>query len=77
MEGSDTLIKDRAVEEWTGNLVGRMHNARVTLDDMANELGCGKSYVSMVLNCSRSPTDAREKFEAAFDAIVSKREAEA
>ena len=26
-------------EKWTGDLIGRMHNARVTRQDIATELG--------------------------------------
>lgn len=60
-------------EEWTGVLIGKMHNADVTQDELATELGWGKSYVSMILNGQRSPTDARSKLESAFEAIVTSR----
>lgn len=60
-------------EEWTGNLIGRMHNADVTFEELGNEVGCGKPYISMILNGSRSPAGAREKLETAFDEIVKRR----
>lgn len=60
-------------EEWTGNLVGRMHNADVKASDLAEKLGWTTSYVSMVLNCKRSPVGAREKLEAAFDSVVAEK----
>lgn len=72
-ERSDTLKKEITVDPWTGDMVGRMHNARITLEDMAKEMGCTKGYVSMILNGARSPKDAQERFESAFDAIMSKR----
>lgn len=64
-------MKER--EEWTGNLVGRMHNAYVTNDDIAVELGVTKAYVSMILNGARKPAGIQERMEAAFEAIVGRR----
>ena len=61
------------VEKWTGRLVGRMHNERVTYDDLAEEMGVTKSYISMILNGARKPEGVRERMEAAFSAVVEKR----
>jgi predicted transcriptional regulator len=63
-------------EKWTGDLVGRMHNERVGLDDIAAELGVTKAYVSMILSGTRRPSGAREKLETAFKAVVDKRNKE-
>ena len=60
-------------EKWTGDLVGRMHNARVTMEELGNELGIRKSYVSMILNGSRKPSGAQQRFEAAFESILQRR----
>ena len=64
------------VEKWTGRLVGRMHNERVTYDELAAEMGVGKSYVSMILNGKRKPAGSRERLETAFNAVVEKRKEE-
>ena len=61
------------VEKWTGRLVGRMHNERVTYDELAEEMGVGKSYVSMILNGTRKPGGIRERMEAALNAVIEKR----
>ena len=61
------------VERWTGRLVGRMHNERVTYDELAAEMGVGKSYISMILNGTRKPDGIRERMEAAFNAVIEKR----
>lgn len=62
-------------DAWTGVLVGKMHNKGVTYDELAEQLGVSKGYVSMVLNGARKPADARQRFNDAFAAIVeSKRE---
>ena len=61
------------VEKWTGRLIGKMHNERIRLEDVATELGVTASYVSMVLNGRRKPPGAKERFENAVNAIVEKR----
>ena len=60
-------------EPWTGDLIGKMHTLEVTQDELAEELGITKSYVSMILNGARSPADAKERFQAALDAILMRR----
>ena len=60
-------------EKWTGDLIGRMHNARVTLEELGNEMGVSKPYVSMILNGLRRPKGAQERFETAFENIVQRR----
>lgn len=61
-------------EAWTGDLIGRMHNARVTYEDLAAELGCGKAYVCMILNGRRCPPDAETRLNEAFYRVKKKRE---
>ena len=60
-------------EKWTGRLVGRMHNERVTYDDLAEELGVTRAYVSMILNSVRKPAGIQERMESAFESVVGKR----
>lgn len=61
------------IPKWTGHLVGKMHNNKVTNIDLANKLGYTNDYVSMVLNGKRTPKGARERFEAAVDEIIKER----
>lgn len=60
-------------EKWTGRLIGKMHNERVTYNDLAAELGVGKSYVGMILNGQRKPDGIQERMEAAFDRVVERK----
>lgn len=60
-------------EEWTGELVGRMHVAEVSQADLAKEMNVKKPYVSMILNGKRSPKGGRERLEAAFNNIIRRR----
>jgi transcriptional regulator with XRE-family HTH domain len=63
-------------EKWTGRLIGRMHNERVTYDNLAAEMGVTKSYVSMILNGARKPEGIKDRMEAAFAAVLEKRKEE-
>ena len=61
-------------EPWTGRLIGRMHNNKVTLEQLAAYLGWTKSYCSMILNSQRKPRGIREKMEAAVSEIIKEKE---
>lgn len=69
------MPEENLPEKWTGNLVGRMHNEKVRIEDLANEMGVGKGYVSMLLNGQRKPPNAKERLNAAFQAVLDKRKA--
>ena len=56
-------------EEWTGRLIGDMHNAGVSRAEVARELGVSTAYVTMVLNGIRAPKGAEEKLRAAFERV--------
>ena len=60
-------------EEWTGNLIGKMHNNRITYDALGEKVGMTKSYISMILNGTRKPVGIREKLEAAVDELIAER----
>ena len=57
-------------------LIGRMHNSNITAQQIADELGVRKSYISMILNGTRSPKNGRERLEKAFENIVERRKNE-
>lgn len=61
-------------EAWTGELIGRMHNARITYDDLASELGCSKPYICMILNGRRKPDGAEQRLNEAFYRVKAKKE---
>lgn len=60
-------------EKWTGVLIGKMHNERITYSELASELGIKKSYLSMILSGNRKPPNAKERLNAAFNAVVERR----
>ncbi len=57
-------------EVWTGNLIGKMHNKDITYDELAEEMGVTKSYISMILNGRRKPADIRKRMEDAVNTII-------
>lgn len=63
-------------EKWTGRLVGKMHNERITYDELAAELGVTKSYISMILNGRRNPDGIRRRMEEAVDRLLQRKRAE-
>lgn len=60
-------------EKWTGHLVGKMHNERITFAELAAELGYTKEYVSMILNGKRNPDGIRTRMETAVDEIIKRK----
>lgn len=64
------------LEKWTGDLIGKMHNARVSYDDLAAELGLTKGYLSLILNGKRNPPGARKRLEDAVKAVIERRKEE-
>ena len=57
-------------KKWTGDLVGLMHNNKISFQMLADKLGVTNRYVSMVLNGHREPAGAKDKFRRAVDEIV-------
>lgn len=60
------------IAQWTGDVIGEMHVAGVSMKRLADELGWNVKYLSAVLNCRREPKDAEQKVRAALSAIVEK-----
>lgn len=64
------MAKKNKPEEWTGDLLGRMHNAGVTRQQLCDRLGLSKAYVSMLFNGSKYNATAQQRLEAAFEEIL-------
>lgn len=57
-------------KEWTGDLVGLMHNNRISFAQLAEKLGVTNRYVSMVINGHREPAGAEQRFRAAVNELI-------
>ena len=60
-------------EEWTGDLVKRMHMNGISAKDLAESAGVTSAYVSMLLHGARSPKGAQDMLESAVDRILEER----
>lgn len=62
-------------KKWTGAIVGKMHVESITYEELAQKLGCTKAYVSMILNGSRNPAGAEQRFRQALDELIQQKQA--
>ena len=60
--------------QWTADLIGEMHLAKVSKRQLAEHLGVTPEYVSMVLNGHREPAGAAQRLRDALNQIISARE---
>ena len=60
--------------QWTADLIGEMHLARVSKKQLAERLGVTPEYVSMVLNGHRDPDGACARFREALNQIREEQE---
>ena len=56
--------------QWTGEIVGKMHLARITQTALAAHMGVTREYVTNILNGKRNPKGAEARFRAAVDALA-------
>jgi transcriptional regulator with XRE-family HTH domain len=63
-------------EKWTGRLIGEMHNNCITYEQLANEIGVNKAYISMILNGRRKPSGIQERLEGAVQRIIERTKTE-
>ena len=56
--------------QWTGKVVGELHNNGITGKMLAAELGWHEKYLSQVLNSENPPRNAEEKVNAALERII-------
>lgn len=60
-------------EQWTADIVAKLHLQGITRRELADELGVTAQYVTMVLNGKKSPAGMQERMETAIAEIVSRR----
>lgn len=59
--------------QWTGKIVGEIHNNKLTAKELAKELGWHDKYLSQVLNCDDPPKDAEQKVSAALERLIERK----
>lgn len=60
--------------QWIGDFVGRMHRSRVTITEVAQEMGVTREYLSMILNGHREPDGIEQRMNDALNGIIEKQE---
>lgn len=59
--------------QWTGRIVGEIHNHRLTAKELAREVGWNDKYLSQVLNSEEPPKDAERKLTDALNRIIERK----
>lgn len=59
--------------QWTGEVVGKIHNNRLTAKELAEELGRNDKYLSQVLNSENPPKNAEQKVNDALGRIIERK----
>ena len=62
--------------QWTGRIVGELHNNRITHKELANEVGWHDKYLSQVINSENPPKDSERKLTEAMKRLIQKKYAE-
>jgi len=57
-------------EEWTGDVIGIMHNNKISYTQLAKKIGWHEKYLSAVLNSKRNPVGAEQKVRNALKEIL-------
>lgn len=60
--------------QWTGRIVGELHNNNLTAKELAQEAGWNDKYLSQVLNSENPPKGAEQKLSDALDRLIQKRQ---
>lgn len=58
--------------QWTGRIVGELHNNRLTLKQLAAEVGWNDKYLSQVINSDHPPKNAEAKLYGALRRLIEK-----
>lgn len=58
------------IAQWIGDFVGKMHLNRVTITQVAREMGVTREYLSMILNGHREPNGIEERMNEALDNLI-------
>jgi lambda repressor-like predicted transcriptional regulator len=59
--------------KWTGQLVGEIHNAGVTIKEVAIEAGMNPKYISTVLNSDADAPKAEARLRAALSRLIERK----
>ena len=58
--------------QWTGRIVGELHNNKLTLKELAKEVNWNDKYLSQVINSENPPKGAEKKLTDAVKRLIEK-----
>ena len=58
--------------QWTGRIVGELHNNKLTLKELAKEVNWNDKYLSQVINSENPPKGAEQKLTEAMNRLIEK-----
>lgn len=59
--------------QWTGRIVGEIHNNALSCKELAKEIGWNEKYLSQVLNSENPPKNAEQKVSDALDRLIAQK----
>lgn len=59
--------------QWTGRIVGGIHNYGLTAKELAKEVNWNDKYLSQVLNSENPPKGAEQKLTDALNRIIERK----
>ena len=62
--------------QWTGRIVGEIHNYGLTAKELAKEVDWNDKYLSQVLNSENPPKDAERKLTDAMNRLIERKKLE-
>lgn len=60
--------------QWTGRIVGEIHNHKLTAKELAKEVGWNDKYLSQILNSENPPKAAEQKLTDALNRIIERKQ---
>lgn len=57
-------------EQWTADIIGKMHLNHITEKELSAQLGYHPKYVSKILNGHCKPKKAEQMFQQALDELI-------
>lgn len=58
------------LKKWIGEVVGEMHIRKISIKQLAAQVGVTPEYISMVLNGHREPAGIEARMRKAIDEIT-------
>ena len=62
------------MEQWIGDVVGKMHIHKISQTTVAEKVGIRRDYLNKILNGKEQPKGIKERIEEAVNNIIARME---